>query len=85
MAKRTPKTGKEFIQLAEKSDKVRHIRGGKGSHVIIEFDDGTSVSVPIHANQELGKGIRHKLLKAFKAAGVLILIMLLVAVLLHVL
>jgi predicted RNA binding protein YcfA (HicA-like mRNA interferase family) len=83
MTKKEPKTGKEFVQLAEKSDRVRHIREGKGSHVIIEFDDGTSVSVPVHANRELSKGIRHSLLKAFRAAGVLMLIVLFIIVLVY--
>jgi hypothetical protein len=72
MAESQPKTGKDFVQLARKSDKVREIREGKGSHVIIEFEDGTSVSVPVHGNQQLGKGILSKLLKAFRAAGVVI-------------
>ena len=75
MAQKQPKTGEDFVQLARKSDKVRNIREGRGSHVVVEFEDGTSVSVPIHGNMQLGKGIRHKLLKAFKAAGVIVLIL----------
>lgn len=72
MAESQPKTGKDFVQLARKSDKVESIREGKGSHVVIEFKDGTSVSVPVHGNQQLGKGILSKLFKAFRAAGVVI-------------
>lgn len=75
MAEAHPKTGKDFVQLARKSDQVRMIREGKGSHVVIEFKDGTSVSVPVHGNQQLGKGIFNKLLKAFRAAGVVILLL----------
>jgi predicted RNA binding protein YcfA (HicA-like mRNA interferase family) len=77
MGHKEPNTGKDFVQLASKSGKVQNIRQGKGSHVIIEFEDGTSASVPVHGNNELGKGIRHKLLKIFKAAGVIALLFLL--------
>ena len=75
MAELQPKTGKDFVHLARRSNKVREIRAGKGSHVIIEFEDGSSVSVPVHGNKHLGKGILSKLLKAFRAAGVVILLM----------
>lgn len=81
MAEREPKTGREFVQIARKSDKVQTVREGKGSHVIVEFEDGTSVSVPVHGNEELGKGIRHKIWKAFKAAGVFVLFLLFVILL----
>jgi threonine dehydrogenase-like Zn-dependent dehydrogenase len=72
MAELHPKTGKDFVQLAQKSDKVHSIREGKGSHVVIEFVGGTSVSVPVHGNKQLGKGILNQLLKTFRAAGVLL-------------
>jgi hypothetical protein len=71
MADQQPKTGKDFVQLAKKSDKVAGVREGKGSHAIVEFKDGTSVSVPVHGSKQLGKGILHKITKAFKAAGVI--------------
>ncbi|HZQ05193.1 MAG TPA: type II toxin-antitoxin system HicA family toxin [Anaerolineae bacterium] len=74
MAEKQPKTGKEFVELAYKSDKVSKIRQGKGSHTIVEFTNGTSVTVPIHGNRQLGKGILHKITKIFKEAGVLVLI-----------
>lgn len=77
MTKRQPKTGKDFVQIAKKSDKVTRIREGKGSHVVVEFTDATSVSVPVHANRQLGKGILHQITKAFKAAGVIIFLLLL--------
>jgi len=78
MAKQ-PKTGKEFVDLAKKSEEVTNVREGKGSHVVIEFKDGTSVSVPVHSNKQLGKGILHKITKAFQAAGILGLILLILA------
>jgi hypothetical protein len=71
MPEKQPKTGKGFVELAKKSDKVRNVREGKGSHVIVEFINGTSISVPVHGNKRLGKGILHKIIKTFKAAGVL--------------
>ena len=76
MAEKTPKTGKDFVDLARKSEKVAAVREGKGSHVVVEFQDGTSVSVPVHGNEQLGKGILHKITKAFKSAGVIGLILL---------
>ncbi|MFZ5909998.1 MAG: type II toxin-antitoxin system HicA family toxin [Chloroflexota bacterium] len=76
MTNKQPKTGKDFIQLARKSDKVSKIRAGKGSHVVVEFEDGTSVSVPAHGNKQLSKGILHAIMQAFKAAGVIGLILL---------
>jgi predicted RNA binding protein YcfA (HicA-like mRNA interferase family) len=69
-----PKTGKEFIELAHRSDKVARIREGKGSHVVVEFTNNTSITVPIHGNKQLGKGILHKITKVFKTAGVLVLL-----------
>lgn len=71
MGEKEPKTGKDFVSLARKSDRVRAIREGKGSHVIIEFDDGSSVSIPVHGSKQLTKGIHQKLLKTFKSAGIL--------------
>jgi len=77
MARKQPKTGKDFVRLARKSDKVAKVREGKGSHVVVEFTDSTSVSVPVHGNRQLGKGILRKIMKAFKAAGVIGVILLL--------
>lgn len=71
MANEYPKTGKELIRLAEKSDKVESIRPGKGSHFIVDFKNGTKVAIPVHGNEQIGKGLLRKIIKAFKAAGVL--------------
>ncbi|MEW5985685.1 MAG: hypothetical protein AB1791_03540 [Chloroflexota bacterium] len=76
MTQKQPRTGKDFIELAQKSDKVRQIRPGKRSHFVVVFKDGTSAVVPMHGNKEPGKGLRQKLLKAFKAAGVISLALL---------
>ena len=85
MTEKRPKTGKDFVDLARKSKKVAAVKEGKGSHVIVEFKDGNSVSVPVHGNEQLGKGILHKITKAFKSAGVIALILLAVWLLAHVL
>ena len=69
MAKKEPKTGKEFLRLAQKSDKVTQIREGKGSHIVVKFKNKTSISVPMHGNKQLAKGLQRKILRIFKAAG----------------
>lgn len=71
MAKKEPKSGKDFVNLARKSDKVKEIREGNGSHVVVKFENNTSVSVPVHGNEQLKKGIYQKILKIFKAASVI--------------
>lgn len=76
MAKKEPQTGKDFVNLAHESDKVQNVHAGKGSHTVVEFEDGSSASVPVHGNKQLGKGIRHQILKAFKVAGMLHLLVL---------
>ena len=77
MAKKAPKSGKDFVNLARKSDKVKEIREGKGSHVVVKFTNDTSVSVPVHGDRQLKRGIYQKILKIFKAAGVIGLFLLL--------
>ena len=83
MAEKTPNTGKEFVQLARRSEKVANVKEGKGSHVVVEFTDGSQVSVPVHGNKQLGKGILHKITKAFKAAGVIALFLMALWLFLH--
>ena len=77
MAKKEPKSGKDFLRLAHNSDEVKEIREGKGSHVIVKFKNNTSISVPVHGNKQLKTGIHRKILKIFKAAGVIGLFLLL--------
>ena len=77
MTKQSPKTGKEFVQLAEQADHAT-VKRISGSHHYVEFDDGTGIPIPVHGNRQLGKGMLHKIRKAFKTAGILVLIMLLI-------
>lgn len=64
------KSGKEFIAYAETHG--ARISRQNGSHVVLATDKG-SVVVPYHANHDLGTGLRHKLVKAFMAIGILVL------------
>lgn len=57
--------GKEFVDWAEK--KGATIREGKGSHIIVEFNNQSFV-VPVHSG-DMGKGLRHKTIKWFISVG----------------
>ncbi|OGG13692.1 hypothetical protein A2875_03915 [Candidatus Gottesmanbacteria bacterium RIFCSPHIGHO2_01_FULL_46_14] len=61
MPKLSPIRGKEFIALLKKQDfsTVRQ----KGSHVRMEHSDGRKTSVPIHAGEQIGKGLLRKILR----------------------
>ena len=63
--------GKEFVDWAEK--KGAKVRPGKGSHKIAEFKN-ESFSIPQH-NDDLGKGLRSKIIKWFIAIGLGILVL----------
>ncbi len=64
------RSGKEFVNYAEK--KGAKIRQGKGSHTVVEYK-GESFVIPIHSG-DLGKGLRHKIVKWFISIGLGILI-----------
>ena len=70
MSERNPKSGKDFIRIAQKSTKAQ-IKRVSGSHYIVAFDDGTTIPIPVHGNRQLGKGLLHKIKKAFKSSGVI--------------
>lgn len=59
------RSGKDFLKFA-KAHKAE-IRNGKGSHVIVSTPKGSAV-VPYHT-QDLGPGLRTKLVKVFTAIG----------------
>jgi len=56
-----PMTGKDMLKLAIKNGwkKVRT----NGSHIIMEKEGFLPVSIPIHGNRDLKKGIESSLLK----------------------
>ncbi len=68
-SKKLPKTRREFLKLARKSDKVESIEEG-GRHTLIRFKDGTHTAIHRHKG-DIPKGTRYAIIKAFKAAGVL--------------
>ena len=53
-------SGKEMCKLLEKIgfDKIY----GKGSHVRFKHPDGRKTVVPVHANEDLGKGLLREIL-----------------------
>ena len=54
-------SGKEMCKLLEKIgfDKIY----GKGSHVRFKHPDGRRTVVPVHGNEDLGKGLLRQILK----------------------
>ena len=64
MTKLIPISGKRFCKLLEKLgfEKIY----GKGSHVRYKHHDGRRTVVPIHGNEDLGKGLLLEILKQTK-------------------
>ena len=57
-------SGKELCKLLEKLGfQVVH---QKGSHVRYKHPDGRLTVVPVHANEDLGKGLLNEILKQIK-------------------
>lgn len=53
---------KELIKLAEKAGwKLDRIHGSH--HIFLHPEKPYRLSIPVHGNKDLGKGIAHKLLK----------------------
>lgn len=65
------KSGKDFISYATTHGAT--VRNGNGSHFMVTTERG-GVVVPYHANNDLGTGLRHKIIKAFISIGILILL-----------
>ncbi|MAH51818.1 hypothetical protein CMI37_38735 [Candidatus Pacearchaeota archaeon] len=57
-------SGKKFCKILEKLgfEKIY----GKGSHVRFRHPDGRRTVVPIHGNEDLGKGLLMEILKQIK-------------------
>ena len=64
MAKLVPVSGKKLCKILEKLgfEKIQ----GKGSHVRFKHLDGRRTVVPVHSNEELGKGLLREILKQIK-------------------
>jgi predicted RNA binding protein YcfA (HicA-like mRNA interferase family) len=56
MPKLVPISGKKFCKLLEKLgfEKIH----GKGSYVRFKHSDGRRTVVPVHRNEDLGKGLK---------------------------
>lgn len=57
-------SGKEMCKLLEKLgfEKIY----GRGSHVRFKHSDGRRTVVPVHANEDLGKGLLREILNQIK-------------------
>jgi len=60
------KSGKDFLAYAQQQH--ADVYPGKGSHFHVETPKG-KVTVPVHTNKDLGKGLATKIRKAFIALG----------------
>ena len=55
-----PLTGKEMLRLLKKNG-WKELRQEGSQHIIEK--DGAIIVVPVHANQDLGKGLEQRILK----------------------
>ncbi len=64
MGKLTLISGRELCKILEKLgfEKIH----GKGGHVRFKHPDGRRTVVPIHANENIGKGLLNTILKQIK-------------------
>lgn len=62
-------SGQDFLKQATR--KGAEVRCNGTSHHVVKYN-GHSISVPVHGNEPIGKGLRHVLIKMFLAAGLLI-------------
>ena len=61
MTKLVTISGKKFCKILEKLGFEKIF--GKGSHVRYKHQDGRRTVVPVHGNEELGKGLLLEILK----------------------
>ena len=57
-------SGKKFCKILEKLEFEKVY--GKGSHVRFKHSDGRRTVVPIHGNEDLGKGLLRQILNQIK-------------------
>ena len=64
MTKLVPISGRKFCKILEKLgfEKIY----GKGSHVRFKHLDGRRTVVPVHGNEDLGKGLLMEILRQIK-------------------
>ena len=61
MTKLVTVSGKEMCKILEKLG--FEMIYGKGSHVRFKHPDGRRIVVPVHGNEELGKGLLREILR----------------------
>ncbi|HLC31462.1 MAG TPA: type II toxin-antitoxin system HicA family toxin [Candidatus Nanoarchaeia archaeon] len=64
MTKLVTLSGKQLCKMLEKIDFEKIY--GKGSHVRFKHPDGRRTVVPIHGNEQVGKGLLLEILKQIK-------------------
>ncbi len=64
MVKLVTISGKKFCKILEKLNFKKIY--GKGSHVRFKHSDGRRTVVPVHGNEDLGKGLLRQILKQIK-------------------
>jgi predicted RNA binding protein YcfA (HicA-like mRNA interferase family) len=64
-------SGQDFVKYARSHG--AEVRANGGSHQVVKYGR-SSIAVPVHGAKPLGKGLRHVLVKAFTAAGLLIVL-----------
>ncbi len=64
MVKLVPISGKKLCKIIERLgfEKIY----GKGSHIRFRHPDGRRTVVPVHGNEDLGKGLLNDILKQIK-------------------
>ncbi|HLC84569.1 MAG TPA: type II toxin-antitoxin system HicA family toxin [Candidatus Nanoarchaeia archaeon] len=62
--KLTPTSGRELCKIVEKLGFVR-VRQ-TGSHIRYEHPDGRKTTIPLHGNEEIGKGLLLEILHQIK-------------------
>ena len=61
MPKLIPISGKKFCKILEKLEFQKSY--GKGSHIRFKHPDGRRTVVPVHGNEDLGKGLLRAILR----------------------
>lgn len=64
MTKLIPISGKKFCKILEKLGFTKIY--GKGSHIRFKHPDGRRTVVPVHGNENLGKGLLREILRQIK-------------------
>ena len=59
-----PISGKKFCKILEKLRFVKIY--GKGSHLRFKHSDGRRTVIPVHGNEDLGKGLLRGILRQIK-------------------